>query len=184
MKTKQYKSRWFRPLAHVTVATLVLLSGGCALSEATDDGLGDNEIFLKRNKKKLLTPATPEGKLWPRCDTCTLEEPDIPQQENFSMILVQVEVSDFKKKDKKGDSGKAVKRDEQVETKTAQNEPLSKSETQKNSDPDSANVSGIRAHSVARAAGTDGYCHAQWVYHPGVGWVLYYDPNDPDCPPQ
>ncbi|TQV78689.1 hypothetical protein FKG94_11710 [Exilibacterium tricleocarpae] len=33
----------------------------------------------------------------------------------------------------------------------------------------------------AHASG-DG-CTVWWVHYPNLGWVPYYDPNDPDCPP-
>ena len=29
----------------------------------------------------------------------------------------------------------------------------------------------------------DGFCTVIWVFYPGVGLVIYYDPTDPDCPP-
>ena len=111
------------------------------------------EIFLKEDADGRLVPATPGGKLWPPCSPKECKPELIEEPEIPSADRFSLVLVETKSKEKDEHRGE-----------------------QKN-----AAVPTGGLISTARADG--GACTVIWVHYPGFGWIAYYNPNDPYCPP-
>ena len=132
------------------------VAAGCGEKPVQHLPTEEVEIFLKENPKGLLAPATAEGKLWPECEPaqCRPLLEEKPEIPNAAEFPL-VLVEKIAKSNKKGEREQSA-----------------------------AKVSAGGLVSVAEAnSGSDNNCTVIWVHYPLIGWIPYYNPNDPDCPP-